>query len=104
MAGISIAVDSTNCSVQTTASWEVVVSLSFSLYNTANEHKKGRMLTRWTVIIALLVTVAVSAAVWVFAPKENTTVWRSSVILTLALCYIMWAITYLGKYKNEENN
>ena len=29
--------------------------------------------------------------------KENTTVFRSSVILALSMCYLMWAITYLAQ-------
>ena len=54
-------------------------------------------LCRYTVIIVLVVVVAISCLTWVFAPKENTTVFRSSVILGLAMCYLMWAITYLAQ-------
>lgn len=42
------------------------------------------------VVVAILLTLA-----WTLAPKQNTAVWRSTVILTLAMCYLMWAITYL---------
>ncbi|ODQ60917.1 hypothetical protein WICANDRAFT_28726, partial [Wickerhamomyces anomalus NRRL Y-366-8] len=51
----------------------------------------------YNVIIALFAVVAVSVVFWIFAPKENQTVWRSTVILTLAMCYLMWAITYLAQ-------
>ncbi|ODV93168.1 hypothetical protein PACTADRAFT_18675 [Pachysolen tannophilus NRRL Y-2460] len=49
----------------------------------------------WTVVAALILIVIVSVVFWIFAPKQNQTVWRSSVILTLSMCYLMWAITYL---------
>ncbi|XYA00936.1 H(+)-transporting V0 sector ATPase subunit e [Meyerozyma guilliermondii] len=49
----------------------------------------------YTVIIAFIFTAALSGLAWVLAPKENRTVWRSSIILALAMCYLMWAITYL---------
>lgn len=52
---------------------------------------------RYTVILVFIVTVALSCLAWTFAPKENTTVFRSSVILGLAMCYLMWAITYLAQ-------
>ncbi|QHS71909.1 H(+)-transporting V0 sector ATPase subunit e [Saccharomyces paradoxus] len=29
------------------------------------------------------------------APKNNQAVWRSTVILTLAMMFLMWAITFL---------
>ncbi|CAI1873159.1 hypothetical protein SEUBUCD646_0C00660 [Saccharomyces eubayanus] len=31
------------------------------------------------------------------APKNNQTVWRSTVILTLAMMFLMWAITFLSQ-------
>ncbi|KAK9370226.1 ATP synthase subunit H-domain-containing protein [Lipomyces kononenkoae] len=50
------------------------------------------------VILVLLVVVGLSVATWFLAPKgDNQTVWRSSIILTLAMCYLMWAITYLSQ-------
>lgn len=49
----------------------------------------------YTVVAAFLIVALVSVVVWVFAPKENQTVWRSTVILTLAMMFLMWAITYL---------
>ncbi|KAL7664108.1 Amino acid permease/ SLC12A domain-containing protein [[Candida] zeylanoides] len=51
----------------------------------------------YTVILIFLATVALSVLAWIFAPKENRTVWRSSVILGLSMCYLMWAITYLAQ-------
>lgn len=49
----------------------------------------------WTVVITGIVVAVIGIIAWIFAPKEDRTVWRSSVSLALALCYIMWAITYL---------
>ncbi|CAK9440282.1 uncharacterized protein LODBEIA_P43820 [Lodderomyces beijingensis] len=51
----------------------------------------------YAVVIVLLVVVALSGLAWVFAPKSNTVVFRSSVILALAMMYLMWAITYLAQ-------
>lgn len=51
----------------------------------------------WTVVIALVVVIAASSVFWVLAPKKDQTVWRSTVILTLAMVYLMWAITYLAQ-------
>lgn len=51
----------------------------------------------YTVLVVLLLTVALSVLAWNFAPKENRTVFRSSVILGLVMCYLMWAITYLAQ-------
>ncbi|ODV60845.1 H(+)-transporting V0 sector ATPase subunit e ASCRUDRAFT_35514, partial [Ascoidea rubescens DSM 1968] len=51
--------------------------------------------SRWTVVFGLVIVVLLAALTWVVAPKNDQTVWRSSIILTLAMCYLMWAITYL---------
>lgn len=52
----------------------------------------------WNVIIGLAVCVALGLAGYFVAPKgPNQTVWRSSVLLTIASCYLMWAITYLSQ-------
>ncbi|QLG71379.1 hypothetical protein HG535_0B04210 [Zygotorulaspora mrakii] len=51
----------------------------------------------YTVLAAFLVVSLVSAVFWVAAPKKNQTVWRSTVILTLAMMFLMWAITYLSQ-------
>ncbi|VVT56333.1 uncharacterized protein SAPINGB_P004977 [Magnusiomyces paraingens] len=49
----------------------------------------------WTVIYVLLGVVAISCATWAYPFKQDKTVIRSSVILTLSMCYLMWAITFL---------
>jgi cytochrome b subunit of formate dehydrogenase len=51
----------------------------------------------YTVLIVLLVTLVTGLVFWKFAPKENQTVWRSTVSLTLAMMFLMWAITYLAQ-------
>ncbi|AOW07415.1 ATPase, V0 complex, subunit E1/e2 [Yarrowia lipolytica] len=52
----------------------------------------------WTVIIVLALVVGLCFGAWVFAPKgDNQTVWRSSLILAMAMMYLMWAITYLAQ-------
>ncbi|GMM52477.1 H(+)-transporting V0 sector ATPase subunit E [Starmerella bacillaris] len=51
----------------------------------------------WTVVFGLLLTVVASLLAWQFAPKRDNTVWRSSLVLTLVMCYLMWAITYLAQ-------
>ncbi|KAK9376844.1 ATPase, V0 complex, subunit E1/e2 [Lipomyces chichibuensis] len=50
------------------------------------------------VIYILLLVVGLSLVTWFVTPKgDNQTVWRSSIILTLTMCYLMWAITYLSQ-------
>ncbi|KFY37487.1 hypothetical protein V494_04740 [Pseudogymnoascus sp. VKM F-4513 (FW-928)] len=52
----------------------------------------------WSIFIGLVFVVLASVAAWFFSPKgENQTVWRSSLILSFASCYIMWAITFLAQ-------
>ncbi|ODV81368.1 uncharacterized protein CANTADRAFT_34102, partial [Suhomyces tanzawaensis NRRL Y-17324] len=51
----------------------------------------------YLVVLGLVFTALLSTLAWIFAPKTNQTVWRSSVILGLAMCYLMWAITYLAQ-------
>ncbi|AET37528.1 H(+)-transporting V0 sector ATPase subunit e Ecym_1289 [Eremothecium cymbalariae DBVPG len=51
----------------------------------------------YTVVATFLSVVLASAVFWVFAPKENQTVWRSTVILSMAMMFLMWAITYLSQ-------
>ncbi|KAG0133486.1 ATPase, V0 complex, subunit E1/e2 [Tuber indicum] len=56
------------------------------------------MANGWSIFVGLFVVIALSAVVWVFAPRgENQTIWRSSLILTFAACYIMWAITFMAQ-------
>lgn len=48
------------------------------------------------VVIGVLIAVLIAGAVfWKFAPKEDRTVWRSTVSLSLAMMFLMWAFTYL---------
>ncbi|QLL32119.1 hypothetical protein HG536_0C02880 [Torulaspora globosa] len=49
----------------------------------------------YVVVATFLAVALVSVAFWVFAPKTNQTVWRSTVILSLSMMFLMWAITYL---------
>ncbi|ODQ78754.1 hypothetical protein BABINDRAFT_14379 [Babjeviella inositovora NRRL Y-12698] len=51
----------------------------------------------YTVLAGFILVVVASIVTWNLAPKQNRTVWRSSIILTLAMCYLMWAITYLAQ-------
>ncbi|CCE79522.1 Piso0_001593 [Millerozyma farinosa CBS 7064] len=51
----------------------------------------------YNVVIVLIFTIALSGLIWTFAPKQNQTVWRSSLILGLSMCYLMWAFTYLSQ-------
>ncbi|KAL4797026.1 ATPase, V0 complex, subunit E1/e2 [Aspergillus venezuelensis] len=53
----------------------------------------------WSLIIGLIIIVAAAVAAWVFSPKgDNQTLWRSTLILSLASCYLMWAITFLAQW------
>ncbi|KFY59607.1 hypothetical protein V496_05642 [Pseudogymnoascus sp. VKM F-4515 (FW-2607)] len=52
----------------------------------------------WSIFIGFVVIVLACVAAWFFSPKgENQTVWRSTLILSFASCYIMWAITFLAQ-------
>ncbi|KAL2830180.1 ATPase, V0 complex, subunit E1/e2 [Aspergillus pseudoustus] len=57
------------------------------------------MANGWSLLIGLIVVVAAGVAAWLFSPKgENQTLWRSTLILSLASCYLMWAITFLAQW------
>ncbi|KAF7504050.1 hypothetical protein GJ744_002879 [Endocarpon pusillum] len=57
------------------------------------------MANGWSIIIGLVFVVLASLVAWFFSPKgENNTVWRSTLILSFASCYIMWAITFLAQW------
>ncbi|AHY79675.1 AQG_2a_G0005750.mRNA.1.CDS.1 [Saccharomyces cerevisiae] len=49
----------------------------------------------YTVVGVFIVVSAMSVLFWIMAPKNNQAVWRSTVILTLAMMFLMWAITFL---------
>ncbi|KAL4979970.1 ATPase, V0 complex, subunit E1/e2 [Aspergillus recurvatus] len=57
------------------------------------------MANGWSLIIGLIVVVAAAVAAWVLSPKgENQTLWRSTLILSIASCYLMWAITFMAQW------
>eukprot|EP00833_Pecoramyces_ruminatium_P000519 jgi/Orpsp1_1/1174551/evm.model.c7180000050544.1 len=48
------------------------------------------------VLIVLAVVVVLSLLALLFTPKgPNQAVIRTSIILTLSCCYLMWAVTYM---------
>ncbi|KAE8444008.1 hypothetical protein EG329_001137 [Mollisiaceae sp. DMI_Dod_QoI] len=50
------------------------------------------MANGWSILIGLVVVLLACAAGWFLSPKgETQTIWRSSLILSFASCYIMWA-------------
>ncbi|KAA8893502.1 ATPase, V0 complex, subunit E1/e2, partial [Sphaerosporella brunnea] len=52
----------------------------------------------YSIFVGLFIVVAASVAAYVFAPKgENQTVWRSSLCLAFAACYMMWVLTLLAQ-------
>ncbi|KAH6673694.1 ATPase, V0 complex, subunit E1/e2 [Tricladium varicosporioides] len=57
------------------------------------------MANGWSIIIGLVVVVLACLAGWFLSPKgETQTIWRSSLILSFASCYIMWAITFMAQW------
>ncbi|KFY86503.1 hypothetical protein V498_07473 [Pseudogymnoascus sp. VKM F-4517 (FW-2822)] len=45
----------------------------------------------WSIFIGFVVIVLACVAAWFFSPKgENQTVWRSTLILSFASCYIIY--------------
>ncbi|EJT74620.1 hypothetical protein GGTG_08460 [Gaeumannomyces tritici R3-111a-1] len=56
------------------------------------------MATGWSIFIGLFIVGVMCAVAWFFSPKgENQVLWRSSLILALVSCYLMWAITFLAQ-------
>ncbi|KAK9473071.1 ATP synthase subunit H-domain-containing protein [Dipodascopsis tothii] len=52
----------------------------------------------YAVLYVLIAVIGVCVGTWFITPKgDNQTVWRSSIILSLSMCYIMWALTYLSQ-------
>ncbi|GAV54446.1 hypothetical protein ZYGR_0AL01780 [Zygosaccharomyces rouxii] len=49
----------------------------------------------YTVVATFLLVAILSTIFWFCAPKQNQTVWRSTVILSMSMMFLMWAITYL---------
>ncbi|BCS18052.1 H(+)-transporting V0 sector ATPase subunit e [Aspergillus puulaauensis] len=57
------------------------------------------MASGWSLLIGLIVVVGAAVAAWVFSPKgDNQTLWRSTLILSIVSCYLMWAITFLAQW------
>ncbi|RCI10961.1 hypothetical protein L249_5373 [Ophiocordyceps polyrhachis-furcata BCC 54312] len=55
-------------------------------------------LLSFSIVVGLIVIAALCAASWLFAPKGvNQVLWRSSLILSIVSCYIMWAVTFLAQ-------
>ncbi|RAK99211.1 V-type proton ATPase subunit E [Aspergillus ibericus CBS 121593] len=57
------------------------------------------MANGWSLVIGLIFVVVAAVLAWIFSPKgENQTVFRSTLILSFACCYLMWAITFLAQW------
>lgn len=61
----------------------------------SEEQDTNRRWCRYTVLAVMVVTMVLGAVFWRVAPKEDRTVWRSTVSLVLAMMFLMWAFTYL---------
>ncbi|PCH42498.1 hypothetical protein WOLCODRAFT_71983 [Wolfiporia cocos MD-104 SS10] len=49
-------------------------------------------------LFVLAIVLGLMAAAWFFTPKgPQQTLIKTSVMLTLACCYLMWAVTYLAQ-------
>jgi len=56
------------------------------------------MANGWSLFIGLAVIIILGVVGYLFSPKgENQTIWRSSILLTLACTYLMWALTFLAQ-------
>lgn len=67
------------------------MSFSFMLFLfTSKDTMSG-----YTVLGVMIVTIIIGSIFWKFAPKQDQTVWRSTVSLSLAMMFLMWAFTYL---------
>jgi len=52
----------------------------------------------YSIFIGLVVIAALCVASWFLSPKgENQVLWRSSLILAIISCYLMWALTFLAQ-------
>ncbi|KAF9881384.1 6-phosphogluconate dehydrogenase 2 [Colletotrichum karsti] len=52
----------------------------------------------YSIFVGLVIVAAMAAGAWFLSPKgENQIIWRSSLLLALACCYLMWAITFLAQ-------
>ncbi|KAL5614437.1 hypothetical protein BROUX41_004542 [Berkeleyomyces rouxiae] len=56
------------------------------------------MATGSSIFVGLFISIALAVAAFFFAPKGPTQIiWRSSLILAVVSCYLMWAITFLAQ-------
>ncbi|KAF2637614.1 hypothetical protein P280DRAFT_472304 [Massarina eburnea CBS 473.64] len=56
------------------------------------------MANGWAPFIGLVFVVLFCVGAWFLSPKgENQTIWRSTLVLSAASMYIMWAITFLAQ-------
>ncbi|KAH6688066.1 putative vacuolar ATP synthase subunit E [Plectosphaerella plurivora] len=52
----------------------------------------------YSIFIGLVIIVGLCVAAYFLSPKgENQIIWRSSLILAIVSCYLMWAITFLAQ-------
>ncbi|KAK1516155.1 hypothetical protein CPAR01_16474 [Colletotrichum paranaense] len=57
-----------------------------------------KMAQGYSIFVGLVIVVAMGAGAWFLSPKGDTQIiWRSSLLLALACCYLMWAITFLAQ-------
>ncbi|WVF71227.1 V-type proton ATPase subunit E [Kwoniella sp. CBS 6097] len=55
-------------------------------------------MTFFHVVIVGAIIAAIAAVAWFITPKgKNQTLLRTSALMTLTCCYLMWAITYLAQ-------
>ncbi|KAG6017735.1 hypothetical protein E4U54_004266 [Claviceps lovelessii] len=68
------------------------------VHHAAKSSNAGKMAQSYAVFIGLAIIIALCAVSWFAAPKgENQVLWRSSLILSIVSCYLMWAITFLAQ-------
>ncbi|KAI9303885.1 ATPase, V0 complex, subunit E1/e2 [Cunninghamella echinulata] len=52
----------------------------------------------YNILFVLIAAVIASGAAYILTPKGvNQTVIRTMIIMTIACCYLMWAITYMAQ-------
>ncbi|KAK1456864.1 hypothetical protein CMEL01_16221 [Colletotrichum melonis] len=61
-------------------------------------NQAAKMAQGYSIFVGLVIVVAMGAGAWFLSPKGDTQIiWRSSLLLALACCYLMWAITFLAQ-------
>ncbi|KXH33254.1 hypothetical protein CSIM01_03168 [Colletotrichum simmondsii] len=62
------------------------------------QNRATKMAQGYSIFVGLVIVVAMGAGAWFLSPKGDTQIiWRSSLLLALACCYLMWAITFLAQ-------